>query len=192
MSDTEQQRFYDASVKRVDLEAQQTTIETAEGKTMTFPKASAYHQEGARGVLTLKDDGDFLFWPYTEQRLRRWPEQDYPGDETKGYGPFWSWRLDGTEERISCKPHFVPGQDGKYIEDATETVEIPVPPEFFELCERRGLTVEQVLKGFIADVCGLQNYLVNPREDGFSSNGSDERMYADQWLERAYPIFDDN
>lgn len=192
MSTNEPQRFYDALVKQVDHTAQQTIIETADGRALTFPKAFQYHHEGARGVLTLKEDGDFAFWPYIEQRLRRWPEQDYPGDEAKGYPPFWSWKLEGSEERISCKPHFVPGKDGSFVEDETEPVEIPVPPEFFELCASRGRTVEDVLRGFIADVCGLQNYVVNPRADGYSSNGSDERMYADQWFERAYPKWDND
>ena len=187
MSDTEQ-KFYDATIKSIDTEAKQTVIVTADGQEKTFPAAYQFWKEGERGVLTITED-DFRFWAYAHQRLRRWPEQDYPGDEAKGYAPFWSWKLDGSEERISCKPHFLPGKDGNYIEDETEPVEIPVPPEFFELCESRGLTPEQVLRGFIADVCGLQSFVVNPREDGFSSNGSDERMYAEQWFERAYPDF---
>jgi hypothetical protein len=190
MSETEQ-RFYDATIKRIDGEGKQTTFVTADGQEKTFPAAHPFWKEGERGVLTLTE-GDFRFWAYADQRLRRWPEQDYAGDEAKGYAPFWSWKLDGTEERISCRPHFLPGKNGNYIKDQTEPVEIHVPPEFFELCESRGLTPEQVLRGFIADVCGLQNFVVNPREDGFSSHGSDERMYAEQWFDRAYPSWDGN
>ena len=43
-----------------------------------------------------------------------------------------------------------------------------------------------MLRGFIADVCGLMNYVKLPREDGYSSHGSDERDYAEQWFDRAY------
>jgi hypothetical protein len=32
----------------------------------------------------------------------------------------------------------------------------------------------------------LNSYLPHPRADRFSSNGRDERMYAEQWLDRAY------
>jgi hypothetical protein len=188
MTDAEQ-RFYDATIKQVDLEAKQTVIVTADGQERTFPVAYDFWQAGQRGVLIVTE-GNVRFWAYADQRLRRWPEQDDPGDEAKGYAPFWSWTLDGSEQRILCKPHFLPGKEGRFIEDATEPVRILVPPEFFALCESRGLTPEQVLQGFIADVCGLQNYVNHPREDGFSSHGSDERDFAARWFERAYPDFD--
>jgi hypothetical protein len=77
------------------------------------------------------------------------------------------------------------------IKDETKPLEIAVPPEFFALCAERGIEVIDALKGLIADVCELQNYVSNPREDGYSSNGSDERMYANQWFDRAYPNWND-
>ncbi|WP_157896856.1 hypothetical protein [Acidovorax carolinensis] len=190
MNTPNEQKFYDAKIKRLDFDAKVTVVEKADGEVVEFPMVFTMHEEGARGVLTIQEGGNFLFWPYVEQRLRRWPEEDFPGDEAKGYEPFWCWRLEGSDERIACKPEFVPGREGKFIEDNTEVVDLPVPDEFTALCASRGLTPEQVLRGFIADVCGLQNFSVMPREDGYSSNGSDERMYAEQWFERAYPKFD--
>jgi hypothetical protein len=43
-----------------------------------------------------------------------------------------------------------------------------------------------VLRGFVADLCDLQNPVARPREDGYSSNGSDERLLAQAYFERAY------
>ncbi|MES2877494.1 MAG: hypothetical protein V4713_03660 [Pseudomonadota bacterium] len=185
MSDSDQ-IFYDMTIKSIDIKVNQTVFETTDGLAKTFQKAISFHQVGSRGVLTVKTDGDFLFRAYPDPRLRRWPEQDIPANEDEGYFGAWSWRLDGIEDRITAKPGLIPGEGGRYIKDETDKVEIDIPPEFFQLCESRGITVEQALRGLIADVCGLQSYVNNPREDGFISNGSDERMYAKQWFDRAY------
>ena len=70
----------------------------------------------------------------------------------------------------------------------SKTVTIELPPEFVELCEADGVEPEIVLRGFIADLCEIRNYASAPREDGYSSNGSDERMMARQYYERVgYP-----
>lgn len=37
---------------------------------------------------------------------------------------------------------------------------------------------ETVLRGFVADLAGIINQHTNPRTDGYSSNGSDERNMA--------------
>lgn len=65
---------------------------------------------------------------------------------------------------------------------------IALPPEFTELCEHDGIQPEVVLRGFIADLCSLMNWSNNPRADGYSSNGSDERNYAEAYYDRVgYP-----
>lgn len=67
-----------------------------------------------------------------------------------------------------------------------------LPKEFVALCERDGVDPEQVIKGFIADLAGIQNWL-NPdpsqgrmprEDDGYQSNGSDERRMAYDYYER--------
>jgi hypothetical protein len=66
------------------------------------------------------------------------------------------------------------------------TIELPV--EFIKLCERDHVKPETVLRGFIADLCGIMNWANNPRADGYSSNGSDERGRATEYYERVgYP-----
>lgn len=178
--------IYDAPIQRIDPAARQTIIETPDGQTRAYPRSATSQKEGERGVLTIKADGDFLFRPYPDQRLRRVPEHDLrrsPEEENW----LWCWSLDGTDRRFLVKPHFVPGVDGQHVDDETDTIELDVPPEFSDLCERRGVTVQEVLRGFIADLCDLESHTDNPREDGYSSNGSDERRIADEWFERAYP-----
>ncbi len=67
---------------------------------------------------------------------------------------------------------------------------IELPTEFIELCEADGVTPEIVIRGFIADLCGIMNYVSAPRQDGYSSNGSDERTMAQDYYERVgYPYW---
>ena len=50
------------------------------------------------------------------------------------------------------------------------------------------VTPEIVLRGFIADLTGIMNFVSSPRADGYSSNGSDERDMARAYYERVgYP-----
>jgi hypothetical protein len=65
---------------------------------------------------------------------------------------------------------------------------LDLPPEFLALCARDRVTPEVVLRGFIADLCSIHNYVAHPRADGYSSNGSDERDMAYAYYERVgYP-----
>ena len=61
---------------------------------------------------------------------------------------------------------------------------LDLPPEFIALCQRDNVAPEVVLRGFIADLAEIINWANNPRTDGYSSNGSDERRYAMEYYER--------
>ena len=61
---------------------------------------------------------------------------------------------------------------------------IALPPELIRLCEGDGVEPQVVLCGFIADLCGIMNWSNNPCADGYSSNGSDERLRAEEYYER--------
>jgi hypothetical protein len=75
----------------------------------------------------------------------------------------------------------------------TNKLALELPAEFIDLCERDGVTPETVLKGFIADLCEIINWQSNPRADGYSSNGSDERRLADEYYNRVgYPYWNDD
>jgi hypothetical protein len=66
---------------------------------------------------------------------------------------------------------------------------IALPPEMIRLCKGDGVEPQVVLCGFIADLCGIMNWANNPRADGYSSNGSDERRMAEEYYERVgYPF----
>lgn len=186
------EKIYDVQIHAVDATVPSTEYLMPGGSSKVVPFVSPYHKVGDVGVVAFGENEEPTFWPYAEPRLRRWPEQDFAGDPEKGIAPFWSWRLQGSDDRISCKPHFIPGKDGRFIPDETESLAIQIPPEFVQMCAGRALDPELVLRGFIADLCRLQSYVVNPREDGFSSNGSDERMMAEQWFDRAYPDWNDS
>jgi hypothetical protein len=72
----------------------------------------------------------------------------------------------------------------------TRRLTLQLPPEFVALCESDGVEPEQVLRGFIADLAEIVSWADNPRADGYSSNGSDERRYAMEYYERVgYPWF---
>mgnify|MGYP000851611983 CR=1 FL=1 len=65
---------------------------------------------------------------------------------------------------------------------------LALPEEFIALCESDGVAPERVLRGFIADLAGIMNWAANPRTDGYSSNGSDERSMAREYYDRVgYP-----
>lgn len=185
-----EERHYDARLSCTDTNANTSTFETPNGQTKLAPIAFQFNTVGEIGVLTYRPGGECWFHAYPDQRLRRAPDADIQGDPVTGIRPYWGWRIEGNDESFLGPPHFVPGRDGRFIEAVTEDTTIAVPSEFIDMCAERGLEPEEVLRGFIADVCALQNYLDMPRADGYSSNGSDERMLAEQWFDRAYPTLE--
>ena len=67
-------------------------------------------------------------------------------------------------------------------------VTLRVPPEFVRECRRVQMTPQELLRSFAGDLAGIQNFVACPRADGYGSNGSDEREYADAWLHRAHTM----
>ena len=68
-------------------------------------------------------------------------------------------------------------------------ITIQLPDEFLDLCDEDMVTPERVLRGFIADLCGIISWASCPRADGYCSNGSDERDMAREYYERVgYPF----
>ncbi|GAB6044394.1 hypothetical protein [Endothiovibrio diazotrophicus] len=67
---------------------------------------------------------------------------------------------------------------------------LELPDEFVSLCKEDHTDPETVLRGFIADLCGLMDWVNDPRADGYSSNGSDERRMAyDYYARVGYPYW---
>lgn len=175
-------RLIDATDANLIIEHQGERIELP-----TFPNVGSVLScwIGQIGVVQFAPEGDcWRFMGYVDQSLRRVCERD----STDG---FLGWRCDAKPDGFLAKNTIIPGDNGAFVEDETEELTINVPPEFYDLCERFGRTPESILQGFIADACELMNATANPREDGFSSHGSDERRLAYDYLERAYPSFED-
>jgi hypothetical protein len=63
-------------------------------------------------------------------------------------------------------------------------VRLGIPDEFLDHCHSVNVTPEQVLHGFIADLCEIINWQANPRQDKLNSNGSDERWRAQEYFDR--------
>ena len=189
MTTTEsRQRVYDARITEASAERHTVTFLAPDGVSRTFDSKISTWSAGVIGCLLLPNDGtgNFGFMPYPDQRLRRRPDQDIR-TASPIMPTLLGWELDGETGGHFCAPEgIIPGTDGRFIEDLTEEVEIAIPPEFAGLCESRGLTPEQVLRGFVADVCALQNHLAEPRQDGYRSNGSDERSMAMGYFNRAF------
>lgn len=64
-------------------------------------------------------------------------------------------------------------------------VTLDLPPEFVRLCEIDGIDPTLMLRGFIADVCGITGWVLVPRADGYASHGSDEVRMAREYFWRA-------
>jgi hypothetical protein len=74
------------------------------------------------------------------------------------------------------------------------TLTLKLPDEFIELCWQDGVLPATVLRGFIADLCGITNYADDPRDDGYASHGSDERRaggIAGCWTPACWPAAPD-
>jgi len=133
--------------------------------------------------------GACYFRAYIDQSLRRVPELDDLNPDRDPHGRVVEtigWQCEARPDGFRAPPGLIPGESGNFVTDQTEAVTVRVPPEFARECLSVQRSVEAILQGFMADAAGIMNYIVRPRADGYSSNGSDERMYATNWLDRAY------
>lgn len=134
-------------------------------------------------------EGACYFRAYMDQSLRRVPELDSADRSTERDGraaEVVGWRCDSKSGGFRAPVGIIPGEDGRFVSDKTVAVTVRVPPEFVRECLRVQMTPEAVLRSFVGDLAGIQNLVACPRTDGFGSNGSDERNYADAWLQRAH------
>jgi hypothetical protein len=171
--------IYDAELTRIDVLSGLVNFR-AEGEDRLVALVHQPHWAlGTVGRLRLtSEDGSSTFFPYPDQRLRRHPPNDDPRLR------LWGWRIE--EQTFACKHGVIPGKDGLVFIQDTETVVLELPREFLELCRTIRLRPETVLQGFIADLCSLISWSHLPREDGYSSNGWDERRIAQAYFQRAY------
>lgn len=123
------------------------------------------------------------FRPYPDPSLRRVYELDRVEDGGVAYA---GWICDARPHGFTAPQGLIPGSEGRFVRDETIEVTLRVPPEFVRECRRVQRSPEELLRGFVGDAAGIRNEVMNPRADGYGSNGSDERDMAEAWIERAY------
>lgn len=183
------QDLYDIELLRID--AHSGTLYFAGGHQLTLARRDElrWWHVGEIGVLRLGVMPNGWGWrPYPDQRLRRAPERDDPASGR------WAWRLisadaGGADDYLLTKVGVIPGANGAFVRQDVETVQLDLPREFRELCRVYRQQPAAVLRAFIADVCGLHNFVKCPREDGYCSLGSDERRLAEDYFDRAYGMY---
>jgi hypothetical protein len=176
--------WYDAVLSHVDNARSMLTFTVAKVvHRVQLPHAN-YFSAGAVGRLRLAADGvAFAFHLYADQRLRRLPELDVPRERR------WGWSVG--DRRVLVEAGILPGRNGNVIKRDTESLALELPREFWDYCGDRGLTPREVLGAFVSDLCELTSLYESPREDGFCSNGSDERDHANQYFQRCFGWVDD-
>lgn len=133
--------------------------------------------------------GACYFRAYFDQSLRRVPELDDmqgrqdPNGRVLGTVGWW---CESKPDGFLAPVGLIPGEGGSFVPDETIAITVRVPPEFVRECRAVQRSPEEVLRGFVSDVAGISNYVSHPRADRFTSNGSDEHMYAEKWLDRTY------
>ena len=134
--------------------------------------------------------GAAWFRDYADQSLRRVPELDrseVPSHDEHGRASHSvAWCCEAKPDGFRAPPGIIPGENGRFVADETIAVTVRVPPEFVREATRVQRSPEEVLRGFVGDLAGVQNFVICPRADHYGSNGSDERQYAENWLDRAY------
>lgn len=134
-------------------------------------------------------EGACYFRAYMDPSLRRVPELDSAERSTEHDGraaEVVGWRCDSRPGGFRAPVGIIPGESGRFVSDETVAVTVRVPAEFVRECRRVQMTPEAVLRSFVGDLAGIQNFVACPRADRYGSNGSDERDYADAWLQRAH------
>lgn len=168
------------------------------GETTSLPSPNKWSEEWSRrdvGRVGLVRHArqihasGFYFNAYIEPSLRRAPELDLLDARPQADGRLISvigWRCEQKPNGFRAPLGLIPGKEGNFIADETETVTLRVPPEFILECRLVQSDPKTILENFIADLSGIMNWAHTPRADHYSSNGSDERMFAEQWLQRTH------
>jgi len=171
--------IYDARIIAIDHPNHTLVFSVAKGIHRIPVGSVAHWTVGAVGRLRLPSGSrQFAFHTYADPLLRRAPGLDDPSTNR------WGWRLG--ERRFTVEAGILPGRGGAVVRRDTEPLSLDLPREFLALCEDCRLTPAAVLRGFVADLCSLHNWCSCPREDNYSSSGSDERAMAKDYFRRAY------
>jgi hypothetical protein len=180
----DEQYLYDAVLTRVNAAAGVLTFNVDDANhRVSYPQVTTWAIGTVGRLRPSTDPRGFAFHSYVDQRLRRAPELDDPSQQ------HWGWRIG--ERRFFVRSGLLPGQNGEVVRRDTEQLVLDLPREYLNYCGDRGLTPAAVLRAFIADLCELFNWKASPREDGYSTNGSEERLFAEAYFQSCFGWMDD-
>lgn len=150
-----------------------------EGRELAGVQLSAGAAVGAVGVTTWDAAAaTWTFTAYLDASLRRRSELDSPGRV--------GWSNARRPGGWTCPRGIVPGERGMFHEDDTEQVTIAIPQEFFEICRIFRVSVDNALRAFIADACGIENNPNDQRADGYNRTSEKGTNAAEDYLNVAF------
>jgi hypothetical protein len=146
--------------------------------------------KGAARLITGKADGTpprYCFDIYPDQTLQRAPELDVFEYNPDVYNVNCiGWRNELNPSGFLAPKGIIPGEQGHFISDSTESFAVDIPYEFTNLCTELKQTPVSVLRDFIANACALRHTTALPRGDGFASQGEEAETMITRYLERVY------
>lgn len=168
----------------------QTTAADAEQLLALMKSAAFPGHVGLARLIKGKANGIpgyYRFDPYPDQTLRRAPELDVFEYQPEGYNVNCiGWRCETNPAGFLAPRGIIPGVQGHFISDSTESFAVDVPYEFTDLCTRLHRNPVAVLRDFIANASKLHHTNALPRGDGFASHGHEAEALLARYLELVY------
>jgi len=129
----------------------------------------------------------YYFEKYLDQTLRRNFEIDTFDYTADGYNVNCiGWRNQQNPAGFLAPKGVIPGIDGNFITDGTESFELDVPYQFTNLCTSMGSDTVSLLRDFIATACQIYDTPELPRADFYSSKGPEAEKLIAQYLDLVY------
>ena len=129
----------------------------------------------------------YSFFPYPDQTLKRAFELDAFDYTADGYNVNCiGWRNDSNPAGFLGPKGVIPGVDGNFVTDGTESFEIDVPYQFTNLCTGMGSDTVSVFRDFMATACKIASTPELPRADFLKSKGPEAEALILRYLEAAY------
>lgn len=129
----------------------------------------------------------YAFDLYPDQTLNRAFELDTFEYTADGYNVNCiGWRNEVNPAGFLGPKGVIPGLQGNFITDGTESFEIDVPYQFTNLCTRMGSDTVSVFQDFMATACRIANTPELPRADFLQSKGTAAEELLARYFDEAY------
>jgi len=163
-----------------------TLIQTAgglaveyQGRTLPGVQVPPGALAGGVGVTTWDPGaGAWIFDGYQDPSLKRRAELDSP--QRMG------WSNASRPGGWTAPRGILPGVQGAFVDDETETFKVRVPPEFVTVAALHRVPVSKLLHAFVADACGIAQAPGVPRADGYQQTSTGAHSAALGYLAAAF------